>query len=197
MQEMLTRMEARPSMLAIRLIGWMLCHVWSWFFSRIYVNDAQLRELIRLTKQPRRKQSHQSDDNDDNDSDGGIHTSVVLLPTHKSHIDYLLLSWIWYRYNLPMPFIAAGDNLAAIPLVGAFFRRCGAFFIQRGAARHKAPAPADQRIQSKKALYKGGSSPWSSPTRWHCSFRFVDSTVFFRWLCLCFSDRAFSSSCTA
>lgn len=55
---------------------------------------------------------------------------VVYLPTHKSHIDYLVLSYISALYDLPIPVIAAGDNLN-IPVVGALFRYSGAFFMRR------------------------------------------------------------------
>lgn len=46
---------------------------------------------------------------------------VVLIPTHKSHIDYIVMSIICFHYNLPLPYIAAGDNLN-IPIVGYLFR---------------------------------------------------------------------------
>ena len=55
---------------------------------------------------------------------------LVLLPSHKSHIDYLILSYIFNQHNLPLPVIAAGDNLNFFPM-GAIFRRGGAFFIRR------------------------------------------------------------------
>ena len=35
-------------------------------------------------------------------------TPVILLPSHRSYIDFLLLSYITYHYDLPMPYIAAG-----------------------------------------------------------------------------------------
>src|SRR6185437_14174058 len=56
--------------------------------------------------------------------------SIVLLPSHKSHVDYLLMSFIMRKHGLMLPVIAAGDNLAFFP-VGALFRRAGAFFIRR------------------------------------------------------------------
>ena len=55
---------------------------------------------------------------------------LILIPCHKSHIDYMILSYILYHNNLPCPHIAAGKNLAFWPL-GPFFRRGGAFFIRR------------------------------------------------------------------
>ena len=56
--------------------------------------------------------------------------ALMLLPSHKSHIDYLVLSYFCYERNLPIPLIAAGDNLNFQP-VGPIFRRAGAFFIRR------------------------------------------------------------------
>ena len=56
--------------------------------------------------------------------------SIVLLPSHKSHVDYLLLSLVLRKHGLAIPVVAAGDNLAFFP-VGPLFRRAGAFFIRR------------------------------------------------------------------
>ena len=56
--------------------------------------------------------------------------TLILLPSHKSHVDYLILSYIFNEQNLPLPLIAAGDNLNFFP-VGPVFRRGGAFFIRR------------------------------------------------------------------
>jgi glycerol-3-phosphate O-acyltransferase len=55
---------------------------------------------------------------------------VVYVPCHRSHIDYLLLSWILYHRGFVPPHIAAGLNLN-MPLVGPLLRRGGAFFLRR------------------------------------------------------------------
>ena len=55
---------------------------------------------------------------------------LVLIPCHKSHIDYLILSYILYHNNMPCPHVAAGKNLSFWP-IGPLFRRGGAFFIRR------------------------------------------------------------------
>jgi glycerol-3-phosphate O-acyltransferase len=57
-------------------------------------------------------------------------TPYIIIPCHRSHIDYLLLSYVFYKNNLQMPFIAAGSNLSFWP-VGYIFRKSGAFFIRR------------------------------------------------------------------
>lgn len=55
---------------------------------------------------------------------------VVYVPCHRSHIDYLLLSYLLYRNGLVPPHIAAGVNLN-LPVVGSILRRGGAFFLRR------------------------------------------------------------------
>lgn len=55
---------------------------------------------------------------------------LVIVPSHKSHIDYLVLSYVFLENDLVPPLVAAGANLSFWPL-GFFFRRGGAFFLRR------------------------------------------------------------------
>ncbi len=55
---------------------------------------------------------------------------VVLVPCHRSHFDYLILSHIFHSHFLSPPHIAAGINLSFFPM-GMLFRGAGAFFIRR------------------------------------------------------------------
>ncbi|MBN2803521.1 MAG: 1-acyl-sn-glycerol-3-phosphate acyltransferase, partial [Deltaproteobacteria bacterium] len=55
---------------------------------------------------------------------------LLLLPCHKSHIDYLAISEAMNSANIMLPHIAAGDNLSFWPM-GFLFRSSGAFFIRR------------------------------------------------------------------
>ncbi|MFC3852430.1 glycerol-3-phosphate 1-O-acyltransferase PlsB [Salinispirillum marinum] len=58
------------------------------------------------------------------------HSSVIYVPCHRSHIDYLLLSYSLHSQGVPIPHIAAGKNLN-MPIVGPILRRGGAFFMRR------------------------------------------------------------------
>lgn len=81
--------------------------VWSRIYSGINVNNMeQVRQLAESGKE------------------------VVYVPCHRSHMDYLLLSYIIYQEGLVPPHIAAGINLNFWP-AGPIFRRSGAFFIRR------------------------------------------------------------------
>ncbi len=55
---------------------------------------------------------------------------IIYVPCHRSHIDYLLLSFILYERGFVPPHIAAGINLN-LPILGSLLRRGGAFFLRR------------------------------------------------------------------
>lgn len=55
---------------------------------------------------------------------------IVYVPCHRSHIDYLLLSYVIYKRGLRIPHVAAGENLN-IPVLGELLRSGGAFFMRR------------------------------------------------------------------
>ncbi|WP_348761536.1 glycerol-3-phosphate 1-O-acyltransferase PlsB [uncultured Salinisphaera sp.] len=91
-------------------IGFML-RVLTWLWNRIY-DGIDVKHLARL-----RTAAHDN-------------REIIYLPSHRSHMDYLLLSYILYQEGLALPQIAAGVNLNFWP-VGGLLRRCGAFYLRR------------------------------------------------------------------
>jgi glycerol-3-phosphate O-acyltransferase len=92
---------------AIRLTDRVLGLTWNRLYQGINVNNAErVRQLAH---------------------DGH---EIVYVPCHRSHMDYLLLSYVLYHQGLVPPHIAAGINLNFWP-AGPIFRRLGAFFIRR------------------------------------------------------------------
>jgi glycerol-3-phosphate O-acyltransferase len=59
-----------------------------------------------------------------------MNQSLVFLPSHKSHVDYLVVSYVLYRLGIALPHIAAGENLN-MPIIGFILKYNGAFFIRR------------------------------------------------------------------
>ncbi len=55
---------------------------------------------------------------------------VIYVPCHRSHIDYLLVSYFVYHHGFVPPHVAAGVNLN-LPVVGRFLRKGGAFYLRR------------------------------------------------------------------
>ncbi|MDB5976274.1 MAG: glycerol-3-phosphate acyltransferase [Nevskia sp.] len=97
---------ANYSSTTIRVLERLLHYVWNRIYKGIQVQGIErLRDIA---------QAHE----------------VIYLPSHRSHADYLLLSYTLYQYGLVPPHIAAGINLNFWP-VGALLRRGGAFYIRR------------------------------------------------------------------
>jgi len=113
MKEILTRIEGRCRMSAVRLLGWMLSKLWQLTFTKVEVDTVGVTRIRRDLELAAREGK-----------------AVMLLPTHRSHVDYLLMSYVCFGFNLPVPHIAAGDNLN-IPIIGPLFSYSGAFFLRR------------------------------------------------------------------
>jgi glycerol-3-phosphate O-acyltransferase len=101
-------MEAALDMNAVAALDPVFARGTSRMFSAIEVDEPGIERLRELAKEG----------------------TIVFLPSHKSHMDYLALAWVLYRHKLPLPLVAAGDNLNFFP-VGPILRRAGAFFIRR------------------------------------------------------------------
>ncbi|KAL8647937.1 MAG: hypothetical protein Q9210_005264 [Variospora velana] len=56
--------------------------------------------------------------------------SIIFLPCHRSHVDYVSLQLICYRLGIALPTVVAGDNLK-MPVLGAFLQNAGAMWIRR------------------------------------------------------------------
>ncbi|WP_445373840.1 glycerol-3-phosphate 1-O-acyltransferase PlsB [Photorhabdus tasmaniensis] len=103
MEEIAANFSYETVRLSDRVLGW----TWNRLYQGINVHNA---ERIRRLAQ-----------------DGH---ELVYAPCHRSHMDYLLLSYVIYHQGLVPPHIAAGINLNFWP-AGPIFRRLGAFFIRR------------------------------------------------------------------
>ncbi|AOE48816.1 glycerol-3-phosphate 1-O-acyltransferase PlsB [Kangiella sediminilitoris] len=90
----------------IRFLSGLLTRVWYKIYAGIEVNN--LRQVRQMAK------DHE----------------IIYVPCHRSHADYLLLSYQLYHEGLAPPHIAAGINLNFWP-VGSILRRGGAFFLRR------------------------------------------------------------------
>ncbi|KAF7694433.1 dihydroxyacetone phosphate acyltransferase [Silurus meridionalis] len=99
----------------IRLMAFALTKVFKRLFSSIRVNEDGLARLQQAI------QEH----------------PVILVPNHRSYIDFLVLSYIMFTYDLSVPVIAAGIPLMGMSLVGEVLRRSGAFFIRRAIGSDK------------------------------------------------------------
>lgn len=130
-RKMLEQLAANQQPWAIRLF----LRVLSWVFRKIYDGLEVDQEGIERVREAAR------------------HGPLIYLPSHKSHVDYLVLSYLLQKQALQPPLIAAGDNLSFFPL-GFFLRRGGAFFIKRS-FKGKKLYPALVDAYMRKLLVEG------------------------------------------
>ncbi|XP_071762948.1 dihydroxyacetone phosphate acyltransferase isoform X1 [Centroberyx gerrardi] len=105
----LEEMAHRQQLSTVRFFAFTLSKAFKALFRSICVNEEGIQRLQQAI------QEH----------------PVVLLPSHRSYMDFLLMSYILYTYDLALPVIAAGMDFMAMKFVGEMLRMSGAFFIRR------------------------------------------------------------------
>ncbi|XP_031197672.1 dihydroxyacetone phosphate acyltransferase [Mastomys coucha] len=107
--EILEEMSHKLRIGAIRFFAFVLSKIFKQIFSKVCVNEEGIQKLQRAV------QEH----------------PVILLPSHRSYIDFLMLSFVLYNYDLPVPVIAAGMDFLGMRVVSELLRMSGAFFMRR------------------------------------------------------------------
>lgn len=92
----------------LRVADWFLKTVWNRIYDGLHYREADFKKIREAAKRG----------------------PLIIVPSHRSHVDYLVMSQLLYRHGLLPPYIAAGINLSFFP-IGNIFRRGGAFFIRR------------------------------------------------------------------
>ncbi|KAM5235030.1 dihydroxyacetone phosphate acyltransferase [Ctenodactylus gundi] len=113
--DILDEMSHKLRVGAIRFFAFALSKIFKQIFSKVCVNEEGIQKLQRAI------QEH----------------PVVLLPSHRSYIDFLMLSFLLYSYDLPVPVIAAGMDFLGMKVVGELLRMSGAFFMRRSFGGNK------------------------------------------------------------
>ncbi|XP_031246559.1 glycerol-3-phosphate acyltransferase 1, mitochondrial [Mastomys coucha] len=108
-RKILQEMVATVSPGMIRLTGWVLLKLFNSFFWNIQIHKGQL-EMVKAAAE--------------------TNLPLLFLPVHRSHIDYLLLTFILFCHNIKAPYIASGNNLN-IPIFSTLIHKLGGFFIRR------------------------------------------------------------------
>lgn len=63
--------------------------------------------------------------------DAAKNNPVVFIPSHRSYMDFLLVSYICFTMDIPLPFIAAAADFMNMRVIQTLFRNSGAFFMRR------------------------------------------------------------------
>lgn len=116
-EEMCTQMFSDYSMSSIRMFAWFLHKVFSVIYERVVVDKAALAKI----------QSH-------NESSQG---PLIIIPTHRSYIDFLIMSYIFFGNGIKCPHIAAAEDFLNMAVIHILLRRSGAFFIKRNQKKYR------------------------------------------------------------
>ncbi|XP_037027225.1 glycerol-3-phosphate acyltransferase 1, mitochondrial isoform X2 [Bradysia coprophila] len=104
-------MRSKLSDVMLRITSWVLYKLLPCFLSGVVAHPAQVEMLkAAAAKSPK--------------------APLIFLPLHRSHLDYILVSFILLNNDIRSPIVAAGENLR-IPFFGSLLRGLGAFFIKR------------------------------------------------------------------
>eukprot|EP00005_Dracoamoeba_jomungandri_P002059 CAMPEP_0174252598 /NCGR_PEP_ID=MMETSP0439-20130205/2000_1 /TAXON_ID=0 /ORGANISM="Stereomyxa ramosa, Strain Chinc5" /LENGTH=862 /DNA_ID=CAMNT_0015333157 /DNA_START=1619 /DNA_END=4204 /DNA_ORIENTATION=- len=108
-ERIISTMAARPRVVPIRVLGYIFRKIWRMLYPfGFHVCEEDINAVReRMKKGP-----------------------VLWLPTHKSHVDYLIMTHLCFSNDLLIPYVVAGDNLN-ITMLGTILRWGGAFFIRR------------------------------------------------------------------
>jgi len=94
------------SYFSLRVMDIFLTHIWNHIYDNITVSGIEHIQAM-----------------------AGKHT-LIYVPCHRSHMDYMLLSYLLFYQGFMIPHIAAGKNLD-IPIINRLLRGGGAFFMRR------------------------------------------------------------------
>ncbi|XP_030558993.1 glycerol-3-phosphate acyltransferase 1, mitochondrial [Drosophila novamexicana] len=95
----------------LAITSWLLYKLLPCFLSGVVTNTKQIEMLQNASKR--------SPD-----------TPLIFVPLHRSHLDYIMVTFILTNNDIRSPLVAAGNNLQ-IPVFGSLLRGLGAFFIKR------------------------------------------------------------------
>jgi glycerol-3-phosphate O-acyltransferase len=106
-EDMICKMESRPFIRgAYYLCTQLLTRA---YHQGIHVSSEEVLRLRAVAEEAEKKKQ-----------------SIIFLPCHRSHVDYVSLQLICYRLGLALPTVVAGDNLN-FPVVGSFLQHAGTF----------------------------------------------------------------------
>ncbi|EEB10214.1 glycerol-3-phosphate acyltransferase, putative [Pediculus humanus corporis] len=102
-------MRSTLSDLLLRITTWVVYKLFPRFLSSVCLHPSQLKMIQKAAK---------------------TNLPLIFVPLHRSHLDYILITFVLQNINVKSPLVAAGNNLR-IPVFGWLLRGLGAFFIKR------------------------------------------------------------------
>lgn len=107
----INEMASKADLATVRWLGIFITKAMKRMFSKIYINESTLFDLKKETRISQ--------------------VQYIYVPSHRSYLDFILLSYILFSYDMALPNIAAGMDFYNMKIVGELLRKTGAFYIRR------------------------------------------------------------------
>eukprot|EP00211_Chloroparvula_japonica_P000283 CAMPEP_0119132420 /NCGR_PEP_ID=MMETSP1310-20130426/11825_1 /TAXON_ID=464262 /ORGANISM="Genus nov. species nov., Strain RCC2339" /LENGTH=1239 /DNA_ID=CAMNT_0007123053 /DNA_START=32 /DNA_END=3751 /DNA_ORIENTATION=+ len=108
-QEILKMMAGELKMPIMRTEAYFWRKIYRNFYNQILVDETGLQNIRDVAKKH----------------------PIVVIPTHRSYVDFLLVSYLFFHYGVSLPHIAAGEDFLNLKFINYLFRNSGAFFMRR------------------------------------------------------------------
>lgn len=95
----------------VRVTGWALRKFWRIIYEKVVVDQNAIQSFKKFI----------------NEAKG----PVVIAPTHRSYIDFLIVSYVFFAYKIKVPYIAMGKIFANVGFLKNLFHMIGAFLVEK------------------------------------------------------------------
>lgn len=107
--QILSEIAFDKNLIVIRTLGTIIDNIMAKLYTGVFINEKSIESL-------KASMGHQQ---------------IIYLPTHRSYVDFMLMSYICFNYNIKIPSIAAGMDFHSMMGIGTLLRKTGAFFMRR------------------------------------------------------------------
>lgn len=96
-------------MIVIRSLGTVIDKLMAKLYTNVFINEKSVERLRTVMG----------------------NQQIIYLPSHRSYVDFMLMSYVCFSYNIEIPAIAAGMDFHGMMGIGELLRKTGAFFMRR------------------------------------------------------------------
>ncbi|VDN01024.1 unnamed protein product [Thelazia callipaeda] len=114
-REILGSMTHQMQLSVLKSVGYVVAKTIKTIYDGVHFNDEQLSRI----------REYAMDD------------PIIFIPTHRSYMDFLIVSLLCFHRNIPLPVIATGMDFMSSKFLGEILRRCGSFFMKRRFGKDK------------------------------------------------------------
>ena len=95
----------------VKMFAWALRKFWRVIYEKLVVDQNAIQSFKKFVNE--------------------IKGPIIVAPTHRSYIDFLIVSYVFFAYKIKVPYIAASKDFMQLTMINHVLRMSGAFFVQK------------------------------------------------------------------